>query len=248
MSNSSDRSLSLPGSGVDNASAERPISTSLPDFVYRELRDAIMDGVFSPGEMLRQDEVASRLGVSRSPLREAMPRLEAEGLVVLKPRRGYAVASMEAEDIIEVFDLRSLIESDLALRSCADRSAADAEAVQATLAEMDGIAESSPDADLGRWFQLNALLHDQLLLPARRPHHLRALHNCYGLIEAYIRMEVRFTGNLSEAQAEHRRLAAAFVAGDGAALADLVRQHCLHTRDRLLRGLSGRFRPRRVTA
>lgn len=247
MSSSSDRD-GRPLDLAEPAGGDRPVTTSLPEFVYRELRDAILDGVFSPGEMLRQDEVASRLGVSRSPLREAMPRLEAEGLVVLKPRRGYAVASMETEDVIEVFDLRCLIEGDVATLACARRNDADIEAVRVTVAKMDRIAEDPSASDLGTWFQLNALLHDQLLMPARRPHHLRALHNCYGLIEAYIRMEVRFTGNLSEAQAEHRSLAKAFIDGDGVALAELMRQHGLHTRDRLLRGLAGRFRPRRVDA
>ena len=70
-------------------------SQTLPTMVYNKVREAILNGVFGPGQMLRQDEVASKLGVSRSPLREALPRLEADGIVVLHPRRGYAVASLD---------------------------------------------------------------------------------------------------------------------------------------------------------
>lgn len=223
---------------------QRPNNEPLPEFAYRELRNAILDGAFAPGEMLRQDEVASRLGVSRSPLREAMPRLEAEGIVVLKPRRGYAVASMEAEDVIEVFELRCLIETDLAVRAAGQRTDEDVATVRGTVERMSLIAGAADDADYSQWFELNQRFHEELLRPARRPYHERALYNCRGLIEAYIRMEVRFTGDLSEAQGEHAEMVDALTAGDGERLARLVREHCIHTRDRLLKGLAGRFRPR----
>src|SRR5690606_16242608 len=104
--------------GTDlNELSEIASTETLPSIVYKKLRDAILNGIFSPGQMLRQDDVASKLGVSRSPLREALPRLEAEGIVVLHPRRGYAVASLDPEQITEVFDLRCLLETELARRS-----------------------------------------------------------------------------------------------------------------------------------
>src|SRR5580692_8644899 len=104
---------------------DSPETPSLPEIVYRSVRDAILNGVFTPGQMLRQDEMATRLGVSRSPLREALPRLEAEGIVVLHPRRGYAVASLDLHEIAEAFDLRALLETELSRRSIARRTDAD---------------------------------------------------------------------------------------------------------------------------
>src|ERR1700678_1509252 len=132
---------------------------SLPDVVYRSVRDAILNGLFAPGQMLRQEEVASRLGVSRSPLREALPRLEAEGIVVLHPRRGYAVASLELEEIVEAFDLRSLLESELARRSIAKRTDADISRVFAVSSEMAALIENADQADHSRWFDLNMQFH-----------------------------------------------------------------------------------------
>ena len=77
------------------------LALSLPEVVYRQLREAILNGLYRPAQVLRQEELAARLGVSRAPLREALPRLEADGLVVSSPRRGYSVRSLEPEEIAD---------------------------------------------------------------------------------------------------------------------------------------------------
>src|SRR5690606_16577280 len=111
-------------------------SPTLPEIVYRELRKAILNGTFLPGQMLRQDDVAARLGVSRSPLREALPRLEADGIVVLHPRRGYAVAELDPDEIAEVFDLRILLEVELARRAIERRTEVDIARIYAIVTQM----------------------------------------------------------------------------------------------------------------
>ena len=215
-----------------------PPSQTLPGMVYQKLRDAILNGIFRPGQMLRQDEVAARLGVSRSPLREALPRLEADGIVVLHPRRGYAVASLDPKQITEVFDLRCLLETELARRSIVRRTEADIAVVYGIASEMAALAEhADPESDpesLARWFDLNMRFHTVLLTPADCPHHLRALDHSRNLIESYIRTETSLTGDLIEAQQEHIQLAQAFVMGDAAKFVTLTREHSEHTRGRLL--------------
>ena len=205
------------------------------------MRKAIQNGVFAPGQMLRQEEVAAKLGVSRSPLREALPRLEAEGMVVLQPRRGYAVATLDVDAIREAFDLRSLLETELAQRSVSHRTEADISQVYSIVSEMAGLANATSDGDVARWFELNLSFHNSLLTPARRPHHMRALTNLRGSIESYIRTEVRLTGDFAQAQQEHLQMAQAFVNGDATTLVGLVREHSQHTRDRLIEGLNRGF-------
>src|SRR5690606_16226608 len=207
---------------------------TLPSLVYKKLRDAILNGVFSPGQMLRQDEVASRLGVSRSPLREALPRLEADGIVVLHPRRGYAVASLDPKQITEVFDLRCLLETELARRSIQKRTEADISRIYAIISEMAPLAKDPDPSSMARWFDLNMQFHTALLLPAQCPHHLKALDHSRNLIESYIRTETRLTGGLDQAQEEHTLLARTFVTGEVEDFVQLTRQHSEHTRDRLL--------------
>lgn len=211
---------------------------SLPDLVYGKLRSAILNGLFAPGQMLRQEEVAQKMGVSRSPLREALPRLEAEGIVVLHPRRGYAVAELRADDINEVFELRVLLESQIATKSVAKRTEADIARVYEIANQMRQISESpTREEDFANWFDLNLQFHDALLRPGGLPHYMKSLATAHGCIEAYIRAEVRFTGDFHQAQVEHGQLAQAFVNGNTAQFIELIEQHSYHTRDRLLVGL-----------
>lgn len=219
-------------------SIEEGSTLPLPEVVYRALRRAILNGVFAPGQMLRQEEVASKLGVSRSPLREALPRLEAEGMVVLQPRRGYAVATLDLDAIREAFDLRGLLETELALRSISHRTEADIAKIYAVISEMAPLTNATSDSEVAHWFELNLNFHNALLAPACRPHHMRALENLRGSLESYVRTEVRLTGDLAQAQQEHLQMAQAFVNGNAASFVELIREHSQHTRDRLIEGLS----------
>jgi len=212
-------------------------SPSLTETVYQALRDAILNGVYAPGTMLRQEEVSVALGVSRNPLREVLPRLETEGLVVLHPRRGYQVVSLNEEEIYDVFALRILLESDLVQRAVNRKKTIDERRIRDILDEMAILAERPETADLPRWFALNLRFHDALMLPAGCAHHMRALFVSRGALETYIRAEVRLTGDLIAAQDEHTQLANAFFNDDGAGLVQLTHKHSEHTRDRLLLGL-----------
>lgn len=93
---------------------------NLSDEVASALRDRILSGRFRPGEKLAQDEIARDLGVSKLPVREALIRLEAEGLVTTVPRRGAFVASVTPEDVIDGYAIYGLI-SGYAARRAADR-------------------------------------------------------------------------------------------------------------------------------
>lgn len=210
----------------------------LPDQVYHQLRRAILNGYFVPGQMLRQEEVAARLGVSRSPLREALPRLEAEGMVVLHPRRGYAVISLDPTEIAQLFDLRILLEAELARHAIERRQARDVECVRTIVAEMNDPALLISGESRLAWFALNNRFHDSLLKPGGHRHHLRALENASALIEPYIRMETNLTGDFSQAQQEHREIVDAFAVADAARFKRLIRKHAENTRGRLLTALT----------
>ena len=84
--------------------------TTTPEGVYRVLRAAILDGTVPPGGQLRERDIAADLGVSRSPLREALSRLEEEGLIVKIPFRGAFVMEVSAQDVAEIASVRLLVE------------------------------------------------------------------------------------------------------------------------------------------
>lgn len=211
----------------------------LPELVYRELREAILSGVYRPGQMLRQEELANRLGVSRAPLREALPRLVAEGLVVRLPRRGYAVASLDPAEIAEIFELRALIEEKAARIATERRTAEDVASLRAIAEQMKAI-QSDRSEDIALWSNLNFKFHDRLLASSGLEHFRRLAGSLRREADAYIRTEIGITGELHEAQGEHELIIDAFDAGDAERVGCLTREHCEHTAQRLLGGLKHR--------
>ena len=94
----------------------------LRDVVSEALRQAIREGVLQPGERLMEIQLADELGVSRTPIREAIRKLELEGFVVMVPRRGTYVADISLKDVVQVFEIRSALEE--RTTSTADRPSA----------------------------------------------------------------------------------------------------------------------------
>ena len=87
---------------------------SRADFVYESLRDAISDGRIAGGERVREEEVARNLGVSRTPVREALQRLQQRGILVLGPGRGLVVAQLGHEQVVELYAMREILEGSAA--------------------------------------------------------------------------------------------------------------------------------------
>ena len=112
---------------------------ALRDIVYTTLRDAIRSGLLKPGDRLMEIQVAKELGVSRTPVREASRRLEAEGMVVMVPRRGTYVSSMSLRDINDVFEIREALETlaaGLAAERITDEELDELERIMVTMDEM----------------------------------------------------------------------------------------------------------------
>jgi DNA-binding GntR family transcriptional regulator len=84
----------------------------LADWVTTSLREAILNGYFEPGEKLDQDQIAEELKVSRTPVREALSRLEAEGFIEVRPHRGAYMAVVSQRDVCEVYEIRRLLEAE----------------------------------------------------------------------------------------------------------------------------------------
>ena len=215
-------------------STERP---SLPETVYQQLRDAIHNGALKPGVILRQEDLARKLGVSRAPLREALPRLEADGMIVLRPRRGYSVVALDHEEIEDIFDVRATVEEKAVRAAAARHRPEDVSRVFAILQEMRAIRPAS-DEDRRRWSDLNFLFHDALAEASGRKHLARMVSNLRSLVEPYIRIELAMTGDVKQADLEHARLANAFREGQVDLAGSLIRVHIQSTASRLLNWLS----------
>ncbi len=205
----------------------------LPEIIYLWLRERILNGVLSPGTTLRQELLAKQFGTSRIPIREALSRLQAEGLITLRPRRGFAVTSLNISEIIEVFELRMVVEEHAHAIATRQRNARDVAETRVLLEEMETLNAQSP-AYLSNWAVANRKFHARLVSSAGRQRLSDVVVNLSATVEPYIRIESHFTGEFYDAETEHRRIFEAFAAGDAEAAGRLSREHCASTLQRLM--------------
>lgn len=193
------------------------------------LRERIFAGVYEAGAPLRQDALAAELGVSRIPVREALVQLEAEGLVRIEPHKGASVAALDAAEILELYELRALVEPELMRLSTPRLTATDFVAIEALVAAFDaGASDPRP------WGELNTDLHLALYARAGRPRALALVAGWLRECDRTTRLQLsRGEEDRTRAQAEHRELAALARAGEAEAAAALTRAHILNVRDRL---------------
>lgn len=206
---------------------------SLPEQLAERLRERILSGAAEPGAPIRQDALAGELGVSKIPLREAMARLEQEGLLRSEANRGYFVRELSAGEAREVFELRLKLEPPAAAEAARDADETERAAAQAALDTLDhAIATQSEGTGL-----LNRAFHLALVRPARQLVTLEIIERLHILSERYVRKHLEPQGRDTRANREHRRLLAAWLARDEVEVAALLHDHIAQTRDDLARQL-----------
>ncbi|MBC2667133.1 GntR family transcriptional regulator [Novosphingobium flavum] len=208
--------------------------TSVVAMLCVEIKKSILTGKYKPGLVLRQEDLAQQYDVSRVPLREAFSKLEAEGYLTLRPRRGYAVSSLNPDEISEVFDLRMLIEShagQIATKNRTEEDVAEVLAIVETMDAMDPATEGYHD----RWCDLNRQFHARLIRSCRRPRLLKLSQQLRDAVEPYIRLESSMTGYSAEPDSDHKEIVAAFAEGNAELVGALSAAHCGRTAARLLK-------------
>ena len=210
---------------------------SLAEIAYQQVKDSILRGELAAGQALGQEELAGRIGTSRVPLREALQRLEAEGLVTLRPRRGYIVTSLDPEEIRDIFDIRMLLEERAGYIATLNASSADIEAVEALLFAMEGMKVRTA-ADAMLFVERNRAFHMRLYAPSNRPQLCRLMNVLRANVERYIRIGAQIAGNLKRVGFEHQQIFNAFKRRDAQTVGRLCREHCAATGDRLIERLA----------
>jgi DNA-binding GntR family transcriptional regulator len=198
------------------------------------LRDAIRQRLLAPGAPLVQASLASALGVSKIPVREALHSLAAEGLVTFT-EEGVRVASPSPAEVHELWSLRALIEPALAGAIVRNAGPADVRALGELVAAMD--AETDGDA----WSDLNFVFHLELYRIAALPHYAAVARRVLTLIEPHSRVAVHRLAGRDAAQSEHRELLLAIEARDEERLRATLEVHATRARE-LLMGFAERER------
>ncbi|MBP2474607.1 DNA-binding GntR family transcriptional regulator [Crossiella equi] len=204
---------------------------------YQTLRAGILDGTHKPTERLGEVELAEGLGLSRTPVREALRRLEVEGLVELEPHRGARVAQWSTEDVEELYDLRVLLESFLATRA-ASRVTPD---VLRHLARLrDGMAQAARPGkrqDLDQLAELCDRFHAVLAEAAASPRVTALLATAADIPHTLRTFRHHDPAELARTLSHHRELVDALAAGDAAWAECVMRAQVLAAKQVLLRAL-----------
>lgn len=221
-------------SGVQGAVEASEKRGSLVDDAYAAMRGAIRDASFAPGYQASEQEIALRLGMSRTPVHEAAIRLQEDGLVRVLPRKGILILALAPDDMREIYDVVIAMEGRAAELVAAlpadDRLAA----AQALDTHTDAMAAAHARGDLPGWGVADAAFHAALIAQARNGRMSRIVQAINDQSHRARMLTLNLRRTLDASIAEHRRLAEAIRAGTVDAALDAARQHRIRARDELL--------------
>jgi DNA-binding GntR family transcriptional regulator len=189
------------------------------------LRDAILRGELAAGAHLGEVELAERLGVSRTPVREALARLAAEGLVETHAHRGARVVSFSAEDLDGIFDVRLALEPRATGRAATRVTAADLDALEDLAGRMLAVGTPGAGQDLDALVPLNRDFHARLLDVAGAPALSAALGNVVHTPVVLRTFHTYDAASLARSLAHHAEIVAALRAGDADWASSVMRSH-----------------------
>jgi DNA-binding GntR family transcriptional regulator len=203
----------------------------LHDEVVSRVRGMLLDGDIRPGARIPEKDLCSVMRISRTPLREALKVLAAEGLVVLLPHRGSRAAKLTDKDVHDLFEVCQGLEALAGELACE----------RITQAELDEICsahnamlENYKRRDLAQYYRRNRQIHEAIVAAAMNP----VLSNVYESVTARIR-RARYVTPMTEqrwaiAIREHEGIVNALIRRDGVGLAHILRAHLRHKREEIL--------------
>lgn len=194
----------------------------LRDVVFKTLRQAILTGEFMPGERLMEISLANRLGVSRTPVREAIRKLELEGLVVMIPRKGAAVARITVSDLKDVLEVRCHLEEFAASIAC---ERIDDEEIQELTVALKAFEDAIKVKNLKLIAERDVEFHDVIFKATKNKRLLQIINN---LREQIYRYRIEYIKDFDYHEVlvkEHRQIVDAILRGDKEAASQIMRTH-----------------------
>lgn len=219
-----------------------PRSLTSAERVAETLRDRILHGELAAGARLGEVELAAGLGVSRTPVREALSRLAAEGLVEISPNRGARVASWTVAELEGVFDVRASLEPRLTGYAVAHATDADVEELQGLAERMLAVGTPGPAQDLDALVPLNRAFHDRLVALADHPALAAALAAAIHPPIVRRNFHTYDEASLRRSLAHHAEMVAALRAGDAAWARAVMTAHISNARAVMVRAATEQAR------
>jgi len=203
----------------------------LREVISETLREAIVSGTLKPGERLMEIQLAEELGVSRTPVREAIRKLELEGFVVMIPRRGTYVADLSIKDVNEVFEIRTALDI-LAAGLAVERiTEEELEQLERVLVEIGEYIEQN---DIEKIVAADSRYHDILYRASRNDRLVGIINNLREQFTRFRSISMAYPGRIKNTVEEHRQLVEAIAQRDIALAQRLAREHMENAEQTLL--------------
>lgn len=210
-----------------NASSIKPIR----DMIYESLRQAIFDGEFKAGERLVEKELAEKMKVSRTPIREALRKLETEGLIKHLPRKGVVVKGFKQEDVIEIYSIRQALEAlaiTYTVRNITEKEIKKLEEIM----EIMEILTNKEDAVA--LFNISQKFNDILIQSSKMPRLINLINTYQEYLERFRIVTMKEKKRKIEALKEHQLIFQAVIDRDEKRAEKLVKEHLEGAREAYL--------------
>ena len=223
------------------------MTTNIPepliDSVYARLRDLILSNVFRAGQKLVDRDLAEQLGVSRTPVREALGRLAMMGLVEARSRRGYYVRQYTAEEMTDLYEFRKILEMNVARLAAQNAEPAHMREFEHILIKSERLAAES--ANHANTVKLDLEIHNLIARASGNVALYQAIHNLMDKVMCFIWVDwvdasVADTASFAAAHREHQRLIERIIARDADGAAEHLGAHIDNAREGLATMLQAR--------
>ncbi len=217
--------------GIIQADSYKP----LRDIVFETLREAILEGKLVPGERVMEVQLAEQLGVSRTPVREAIRKLELEGLLIMVPRKGAYVADVSLDDVMDVLEIRASLEGLAASLGAERRSEEDIEALEKKVEEL---SKCIMEKDTKGMVENDAEFHNLLMKTAKNK---KLASIVEGLKDQVQRFRVIYFNEHEETGQklihEHKEILECIKSGDKQKAMESAEEHIYNIRNQLVNNL-----------
>lgn len=206
--------------------------TSAHEEAYQHLSHGIRMGLLKPGDRLVADDIANSIGMSRMPVREALRRLTAEGLLVMPPNRGAIVRELSESEVIEVFEMRAVLEGLAAAMAAKRCTQADVDDLQDLLSKMKRC-----ESDQSEWITVHRRFHERFCRISAAPRLCEQISALHSVVEPLMRIWLESQADCCAVQQVHERLLAVLQSGDPERMEQEMRAHVRRTVDGITRAM-----------
>jgi DNA-binding GntR family transcriptional regulator len=208
----------------------RVVTNSLHDEVAAQLRDLIFSGDLLPGSFVDEVAMAERLEISRTPLREALKVLAAEGLVRHEPRRGCFVSQVTEQDLDDIFPVIALLEGRCAFEAARNATEADLEALEALHVRLNKHAKAGR---ITQYYEVNFAIHEAIISLANNRWLAQVIADLRKILKLARLQQLHAPGRLQQSLSEHMTVFAALKARDPEGAEAAMKTHLTRQREAL---------------